>query len=81
MTYGCHNRREYKDKLLVQDGWWVDGVSRAAKMVQIPFAMSRNCHYTHTVLGQDDERCKGCRWQVDLIVSPGHNPGNPAPQR
>jgi len=66
MTYGCHNRREYKDKLIVQDGWWLDGQSRAAKMFQIPFAMSRQCQYTKTDLGKADHRCHGCRWRDGL---------------
>lgn len=66
MTYGCHNRREYKDKLIVQDGWWLDGHSRIAKVRQIPFAMSRDCKYTHTELGQTDTRCHGCKWRSGL---------------
>ena len=81
MTYGCHNRKDYRPKLMVQDGWWLDGQSRVAKVKQIPFVMSRDCRYTHTWLGQTDERCQGCKHRVDAGTSAGHNPDNPAPQR
>lgn len=81
MSYGCHNRREYKAKLMVQDGWWIDGESRVPKIRQIPFTMTRECQYTHTDLGQADDRCIGCRHRMDLSKVAGHNPGNPAPQR
>lgn len=64
MNYGCHNRREYKATVIVQDGWWMDGQTRAAKMVSKPFAMSRDCQYTKSDLGQMDARCNGCRHRL-----------------
>ena len=65
MSYGCHNRREYKPKVIVQDGWWMDGPSRTAKMVSTPFRMSGDCQYTKTDLGQADAGCHGCRHRLD----------------
>jgi len=61
VKYGCHNRREYKQKLFVQDGWWLDGQTRTAKVKQVPFRMAQECQYTHTALGQQDLRCDGCK--------------------
>jgi hypothetical protein len=43
--------------------------------------MAESCQYTHTDLGQADERCQGCKHRVDAGTSAGHNPDNPAPQR
>lgn len=61
MTYGCHNRPQYKQKLFVQDGWWLDGQQRTAKVKQVPFRMASECQYTHTALGQQDTRCNDCK--------------------
>jgi len=67
MSYGCHNRREYKPKVMVQDGWWMDGQSRTAKMVTKPFAMTKDCQYTKSALGQADTGCTGCRHRLDTV--------------
>lgn len=58
---GCHNRPEYKTRVVVQDGWFMDGVTRVPKMISLPFRNSAQCNYTHTSLCQADERCKGCK--------------------
>ncbi len=65
MSYGCHNRREYMTSVIVQDGWWMDGQSRTAKMVAKPFSMTKDCQYTKSELGQSDTRCTGCRHRLD----------------
>ena len=65
-NYGCFNRPEYRKMLPVQDGWWLDGHSRVAKMAASPFRMSAECQYTHTALGQIDQKCVGCKHRVDL---------------
>lgn len=57
---GCHNR-QLRAKVLVQDGWFIDGVSRTPKLTMIPDTMSKDCQYTHSALGQKDPGCTGCR--------------------
>lgn len=47
--------------LPVQDGWWMDGQTRVAKMVPSPFRMSAECQFTHTALGKADPKCVGCK--------------------
>lgn len=69
---GCHNRAPYRETSRVQDGS-TDYMTNDAepptavyvlpRIVEIPFRMSRECNYTHTELGQRDERCAGCRWR------------------
>jgi len=61
---GCHNRRSYKTSTPVQDGHFMDGVTRTPKMVSVPFRMSTECNYTHTDLGRADSRCNGCKWRA-----------------
>ena len=57
---GCYDRKDFKPSLLVQDGWYLDGVTRVARVVSIPFRMAPECQYQHTELGKSDERCAGC---------------------
>ena len=64
--YGCHNRKAYKPKLFVQNGWWLDGITKTAKVEQAPFRMAPDCQYTKTELGKVDERCAGCKHKVDV---------------
>lgn len=63
MSYGCHNRAPFRPRVMVQDGWWNDGVARTGKITQVPFRMSEECQYTKTELGRADERCAGCKWK------------------
>ena len=79
--YGCHNRRDYRPRYFVQDGWWHDGWAKTAKLAQVGFVMAESCQYTHSNLGQADERCQGCKHRVDLSAVAGHNSGTPASQR
>lgn len=59
--HGCHNRPPYKTSMPVQDGYFMDGVTRAPRMVPVPFRMARDCQYTKSALGQADRACAGCR--------------------
>lgn len=76
--YGCHNRAEFRAVLPVQDGWWLDGKTRVPKMHGVPFRMARECHYTHTDLGQADARCTGCKWRAEKQSS-NQNTAAPEP--
>jgi hypothetical protein len=61
MTNGCHNHPPYRQRVVVQDGWYMDGVTRVAKMVQVPFKMSPDCQYSKSGLGKADPGCNGCK--------------------
>ena len=61
MTYGCHNRPPFRSVLPVQDGFFMDRVTRVPRMVAAPFRMSPDCQYTKTALGQADKGCTGCK--------------------
>lgn len=61
MSYGCHNRPPFRAVLPVQDGWFLDGVTRVPRMVPAPFRMATDCQYTKTALGQADKGCVGCK--------------------
>ncbi len=65
MSYGCHNRRDFRPRYFVQDGWWHDGAARTARLAQVPFVMSEACQYTKSELGQTDEGCHGCKHRED----------------
>lgn len=67
-TNGCHNRPAFKRATVVQDGWFIDGVTRIAKVISVPFRMSPDCNYTRTTLGQADARCHGCKWRHEEKV-------------
>lgn len=58
---GCHNRPDFRPSLIVQDGWFLDGVTRVPKLVSVPFRMNPDCQYRHTTLGQQDTSCDGCK--------------------
>lgn len=58
---GCHNRPEFRPATVVQDGWFMDGVTRVPRMVSVPFRMAPDCQYRHTDLGKADPACEGCR--------------------
>lgn len=61
---GCHNRKPYKTSTPMQDGWYMDGVTRTAKMIPVPFRMNPQCQYTRSELGKVDPRCNGCKWKA-----------------
>ena len=60
MTYGCFNRPSLKTQAIVQDGFFMDGVTRTPRMVSIPDPMTKDCQFTHTELGKSDPKCTGC---------------------
>ncbi len=62
--YGCHNRPAYRTVMPAQNGWWLDGTTRTPRLVPVPFRMAPACQYTHTELGQADERCAGCKHRI-----------------
>lgn len=62
MSYGCHNREEFKDMTITSTVFDAEGVARKHEEI-IPFKMSRMCEYTKTDLGQVDARCIGCKWR------------------
>jgi hypothetical protein len=59
--YGCFNRPEFRTVYPAQDGWWVDGTTRVAKLTSIPFRMNFECQYRHSELGKADKNCIGCK--------------------
>jgi len=61
---GCHDRKPFKESVPVQDGHFMDGVTRTPRMVSSPFRMSKACEYTKTTLGQADKGCTGCKWRA-----------------
>ena len=67
---GCHDRKPFRPSQPVQDGYFMDGVTRIAKMVSVPFRMSRDCEYTKSSLGNADKGCTGCQWK-QITVNKG----------
>ncbi len=70
MTYGCHNRKPFAPWYFVQDGWWLDGQTRVAKVSQARHVMAKDCRYTLSELGQKDERCLGCTHRAGGLDKP-----------
>ena len=89
---GCHDRKPFKESVPVQDGHFMDGVTRTPRMVSSPFRMARDCQYTKTTLGQADKGAapaasgRQCHDPPDLrkLWPPHHqdrrNPGPRAPR-
>ena len=48
MTCALKNRGEFKQQVIVQDGWFMDGVTRYPRMVSTPFVMSPDCEFQKT---------------------------------
>lgn len=72
MTYGCHNRDEYKKTLTVQNGFMRHSYNfgrsfEVPNKVEVPFRMTKECQYTKTDLGHKDEKCIGCRWRMTIM--------------
>ena len=63
VSNGCHDRPPFKPFTKVADGHWDYGVQRIPKLTSVPFRMAKDCQYTHTALGQADQRCTGCQWK------------------
>lgn len=60
MSYGCKDRPAFRTVFPAQDGYFLDGVTRAPRLVPVRFRMNPACQYTHTELGQADAKCTGC---------------------
>lgn len=61
---GCHNRPALGSSVVpIQDGWFMDGVTRAPRMKALRFALSPECQYTDSPAGLVDRGCDGCRWR------------------
>ena len=65
MSYGCHNTPREHKPVMVQDGYTPEGTR---KMVEQKFRFTHDCQYTHTILGQNDKNCLGCKWKADKAV-------------
>lgn len=65
MTYSCYNLQPFQRAEIVQDGWVDDHAdpypSRKPVMAVVRHRMTRDCQYTHDVLGRADPQCVGCR--------------------
>ena len=61
MSYGCYNRPAYREVLPVQDGYYLDGVTRTPRLTAVRHVLSKTCQYTHSALGQADSGCQGCQ--------------------
>ena len=63
--YACFNRAPFAQHIRMQDGWAESETSRRPVMIEQPFVMAKDCRYTHSDLGQQDEKCQGCKWRVE----------------
>lgn len=60
----CHNRAPFKPWLMVQNGWYMDGFTRAPRMETFPFRNTVACVYSaDPLIGSKDAGCAGCRWK------------------
>jgi hypothetical protein len=57
MTYGCHNRRPYKQ-------FFQPKPMEKRISVHIEFKMAMDFQYTKTELGRKDQGCIGCKWRM-----------------
>lgn len=62
----CHNRNPFKERMVVQDGWYMDGYTRTPRMIAIDNPMSKDCQYSKDPMGygQQDKGCEGCKWKA-----------------
>jgi hypothetical protein len=56
MTYGCHNRPQFKDYHLPTG-------AENLKKNRIPHVMTRHCNYALSELGKQDKKCNNCNWR------------------
>lgn len=55
---GCHNRKPYRQVIRLRD-------HHGREVAAWPHAMTTDCQYTRSDLGQADQRCLGCRWRQE----------------
>jgi hypothetical protein len=62
MKYGCFNRPPLGTRPMpMQDGWYIDGVTRTPRLVPLPFRMRPECVYSQD---KADQKCTGCKWRA-----------------
>jgi len=66
MSHGCFNRPPLKTRAIVQDGHFMDGVSRTARMISIPDPMTKTCQYSKDDR-YNDPGCAECIHQSKAI--------------
>lgn len=66
MSCALFNRGEFKSSLMVQDGHFLDGVTRYPRMISIPFRMSRDCEFQKENK-YDLPDCHGCSRNTKAI--------------
>ena len=57
--YGCHNRLPLLERTTLRD-------HHGRVTATWPAVMAKDCRYTHSDLGQQDEKCQGCKWRVEV---------------
>ena len=57
---GCFDRAPLRTTAIVQDGWYMDGVTRTPRMISIPDPMTKTCQYSKDDK-YDDQACTGCK--------------------
>lgn len=60
MSYACRDHKPFQQQMLVQDGYFMDGVTRIPKMISIPFRMAQDCQYARDDK-YSDPQCVGCK--------------------
>ena len=66
---GCFNRAPLKTMVVVQNGHFMDEVTRVPRMVSIPNPMTTSCQYTLSPLGAADSACAGCSHQSKAVAA------------
>lgn len=57
--YGCHDRLPFIERTTMRD-------HHGRVTATWPAVMAKDCRYTHSDLGQQDEKCQGCKWRVEV---------------
>jgi hypothetical protein len=66
MSCALFNRGEFKEFMVIQDGYFMDGVTRYPRMVSVPFRMSRDCEFSKGN-EYDLPDCRGCSRNAKAI--------------
>lgn len=64
MSNGCFNRAPFAQRIRMQDGWAESESSRRPVMIEVLFAMAKDCQFTLSELGRTDGKCAGCKWKA-----------------
>lgn len=74
--YGCFDRPPYKTSQVL---YGHDSLTGKGITIEIPNRLAQDCRYTHTELGQADERCAGCKWRSGGGPLVAQDPSGEAP--